>query len=119
MPARSFAGFGGREQEEFMQVRVLDLDESVTSQQRLLDKVQPEVYDARRWGSSMRLAARWQRFYRFERWLDRCLGRRDDHDPWITFLGSGDYHHLTLAFLRRLKQPINLLVLDKHPDWVG
>src|SRR5262249_17872464 len=32
--------------------------------------------------------------------------------------GSGDFHHTTLALLRRLTTPINLLVLDNHPDWM-
>ena len=45
---------------------------------------------------------------------------RGEHlEPWISLLGSGDFHHLTLAFLRRVRHPFNLLVLDKHPDWMG
>src|SRR2546423_736575 len=103
-------------QEAFMRVRILDLDGSITDQERLVRKFHPEVFDARRWGASLRLACRWKRFHRFERWLDRELRYADDHEPSITFLGSGDYHHLTLAFLRRLQHPVNLLVLDKHPD---
>ena len=35
--------------------------------------------------------------------------------PALTFIGSGDFHHVTLALLRRLTGPFNLLVLDKHP----
>jgi hypothetical protein len=35
----------------------------------------------------------------------------------VNLLGSGDFHHLTLAMLRRLRRPFNLLVLDKHPGW--
>jgi hypothetical protein len=36
----------------------------------------------------------------------------------VTFYGSGDFHHVTLALLRRVREPFNLLVLDKHPDWM-
>lgn len=100
-----------------MRVRVLDLDGAVTSQDRLLDKFLPDVHDLRRWGPVLRMACRWRRFHRFERWLDRTLGREKERDPSITFLGSGDFHHLTLALLRRLHHPVNLLVLDKHPGW--
>jgi hypothetical protein len=36
----------------------------------------------------------------------------------VTFYGSGDFHHVTLALLQRIGEPFNLLVLDKHPDWM-
>ncbi|MDU2064985.1 MAG: arginase family protein [Sporomusaceae bacterium] len=32
------------------------------------------------------------------------------------FLGSGDFHHLTLATLEKLTDPFALLVFDNHPD---
>lgn len=101
-----------------MRIRVIDLDGSIAAQDRVLRTFEPEVHDLRRWGPRLRLACRWKRFYRFERRLDRDLGR-DCLEPAINMLGSGDFHHLTLALLRRLRQPFNLLVLDKHPDWLG
>jgi hypothetical protein len=101
-----------------MRTRVIDLDGSITAQDRVLRMFEPEVYDLRRWGPRLRMACRWKRFYRFERRLDRELGERDYRDPCITLLGSGDFHHLTYALLRRLRQPFNLLVIDKHPDWL-
>jgi hypothetical protein len=36
----------------------------------------------------------------------------------VTLYGSGDFHHVTLAILEQLREPFNLLVLDKHPDWM-
>lgn len=101
-----------------MRVRVIDLDGSITAQDRVLRTFQPEVHDLRRWGPRVRLACRWKRFYRFERRLDHVFGSDDYLDPWISLLGSGDFHHLTLALLRRLRHPFNLLVIDKHPDWM-
>jgi hypothetical protein len=101
-----------------MRMRVIDLDGSITAQDRVLRTFEPEVHELRRWGPRLRLGCRWKRFYRFERRLDRDLGARDCLDPCITLLGSGDFHHVTLALLRRLRQPFNLLVLDKHPDWL-
>lgn len=100
-----------------MQIRVLDLDGSVTAQQRVLRMFQPEVHDLRRWGPRLRMACRWKRFYRFERRLDSLLGIDDGPEPAIHLLGSGDFHHLTLALLRRQRHPFNLLVIDKHPGW--
>jgi len=40
--------------------------------------------------------------------------------PWLTFLGSGDGHHLTLLLLNALSEsarPVTLIVIDNHPDW--
>jgi hypothetical protein len=98
-----------------VQRRVLDLDGSITTQPRLLRTYAPQVVDLRGWGPRLRLACPWRRFHRFERALDRQLG---SDEPALTFYGSGDFHHLSLALVRRLRQPCNLLVVDKHPDWM-
>lgn len=40
--------------------------------------------------------------------------------PWLAFLGSGDFHHMTLALLEALpadQRPSTLVVIDNHPDW--
>src|SRR5262249_5660636 len=47
----------------------------------------------------------------------RLNGVTDD-SPWLTLCGSGDFHHVSLALLRRIQQPFNLLVVDNHPDWM-
>lgn len=33
-----------------------------------------------------------------------------------TFMGSGDFHHVSLLLIERLKTPIQVVVLDNHPD---
>lgn len=100
-----------------MRIRVLDLDGSITTQPRLLQVYRPDVVALRGWGPALRLACPWRRFHRFERALDRQLGP-DEQEPALTFFGSGDFHHVSLALLRRLRGPCNLLVIDKHPDWM-
>ena len=100
-----------------MRIRVLDLDGSITAQDRVLRMFRPDVFDLRHWGPNIRLGCRWNRFYRFERQLDRLL-RADASEPAVSLLGSSDFHHLTLALLRRVRHPFNLLVLDKHPGWM-
>ncbi|MBY0404317.1 MAG: hypothetical protein K2X66_10500, partial [Cyanobacteria bacterium] len=40
--------------------------------------------------------------------------------PWLTFLGSGDLHHLTLVLLEAFQEkfgPFHLVLIDNHPDW--
>jgi hypothetical protein len=102
-----------------MRIRVIDLDGSIPAQDRVLRTFRPEVYDLRQAAPRLRLACRWKRFHRFERRLDRMLGSCDNTAPAITFLGSGDFHHLSLALLRRMRHPFNLLVLDQQADWTG
>jgi hypothetical protein len=99
-----------------MRVRILDLDGSLTQQSRLLVGSSAEVVPLQDWGPRLRMACSFGRFRRFERLLGRCLP--PEREPTITFCGSGDFHHVSLALVRRLREPFNLLVLDKHPDWM-
>ena len=99
-----------------MQVRILDLDGSVTRQSRLVIESAAEVVPLQDWGPRLRMACSWGRFRRFGQSLDRCLDAGPG--PTVTFYGSGDFHHVSLALVRRITTPFNLLVLDKHPDWM-
>jgi hypothetical protein len=101
-----------------MQLRILDLDGSLPLQAELAARCRPGIFAAREWGPSIRLACRFARFRKFEQNLATLLQGANDAHPAITFYGSGDFHHVSLALLRRLDTPINLLVLDNHPDWM-
>lgn len=97
------------------EVRVLDLDGSLALQTELFEQPDVRWTLARHLGPQIRLACSFRRFESFTSWLDRL--------PWppapcITCYGSGDFHHVTLALLRGINEPFNLLVLDKHPDWM-
>ncbi len=100
-----------------MDVRILDLDGALTSQQTLAQGRQV-VHGAREWGPRIRLACGFRRFRRFEQDLSNLFGGETDAAPQMTFYGSGDFHHVSLALVRRLREPFNLLVLDNHPDWM-
>jgi hypothetical protein len=99
-----------------MKMRILDLDGSVTAQHGLR-RLWPHVFAAQDWGTRIRLACTFAGFWEFQRHLETLFGPADETPP-LTLYGSGDFHHVTLALLRRLATPFNLLVLDKHPDWV-
>jgi hypothetical protein len=101
-----------------MQIRVIDFDGGVAYQTDLAARHQPETVPAQTWGPQIRLACSHRRFRRLERALAILLGTDADPDPALTFCGSGDFHHVTLALLRRLRTSVNLLVLDNHPDWM-
>src|SRR5262249_50078289 len=66
----------------------------------------------------LRLAVAFARFRAFERAIGDWLDARPSGAS-VTLIGSGGFHHVTLAFLRRGRTPFNLLVLDNHPDWMG
>ncbi|MGH8214940.1 MAG: hypothetical protein ACREPZ_04520 [Rhodanobacteraceae bacterium] len=40
-----------------------------------------------------------------------------DLRPSMTFLGSGDFHHLAALLIERVGQPFTVLHFDNHPDW--
>ncbi len=101
-----------------MQTRVLDLDGSIARQTQLLRRSGAVILRLQEWGRSIRLACRHRTFARFERQLAQLLGSLHDPQPFLSFLGSGDFHHVSLALLRRLTSPFNLLVIDNHPDWM-
>ena len=101
-----------------MELRILDLDGSLPPQHDLLSRFKHTSYSATNWGPQIRLACSFRRFQGFERELGTLLGRKDDPSPALTVYGSGDFHHVSLALLRRLPDPFNLLVLDNHPDWM-
>lgn len=98
-----------------MDVRILDLDRSMIGPFDLADPVR--VIPLRSWGPRLRLACTFAGFGRFEADLAAALGPTDSSGQ-LTFIGSGDFHHVSLALLRRLPTPFNLLVLDNHPDWM-
>jgi hypothetical protein len=98
-----------------MRARILDLDGSVMQQSRLVGESAADVVPLQDWGPRLRMACSFDRFRCFEQSLSRCPG---GSDPTLTFYGSGDFHHVSLALVRRITTPFNLLVLDKHPDWM-
>jgi hypothetical protein len=98
-----------------MRVRILDLDGSLEPQRDLFPPGDLDWIAARDRGPRIRLACTFREYRRFRRWLANSA--TFDH-PAITFYGSGDFHHVTLALLEQLPGPFNLLVLDKHPDWM-
>jgi len=101
-------------------LNILDLDHSLTGQAsiaRLLDSGRARRLDLLDLGPKLRL---WSSERTFRRFTER-LRERPRHSgpaPEIFFVGSGDYHHLTPAFLTDLPEPVSLIHFDNHPDWV-
>lgn len=48
--------------------------------------------------------------------LKKIDGRLQQARHRVTFIGSGNYHYVTLLFLRRVKVPFTLILIDNHTD---
>jgi len=95
-------------------VQILELDGSLADASSFMPAGTERIV-AEDWGPQIRLACTFGRFERFRGWLSESM---PPTGPALTLYGSGDFHHVTLALLKRIHEPFNLLILDKHPDWV-
>ncbi len=48
--------------------------------------------------------------------MERASSRLSFTDPSAALIGSGDFHHLSLAILANIKVPFTLVVFDNHTD---
>ena len=101
-------------------MNILDLDHSLTAQapiNRRLDSGRATRLDLLDLGPKLRL---WSTERNYQRFRQRLAQRTvpASGQPEILFVGSGDYHHLTPAFLADVREPISLIHFDNHPDWV-
>jgi hypothetical protein len=68
------------------------------------------VRDARAWGPPLRFSAPPRKIDIFYREYEAQL------TPFLLY-GSGDFHHLSALWLRRVSEPCTLVSFDNHPDW--
>ena len=66
--------------------------------------------DCREWGPHLRYCATADRIEAFCEFVRPHLAK-------FTLFGSGDFHHLTALWLRRIAEPFTLISFDNHPDW--
>jgi hypothetical protein len=66
--------------------------------------------DAREWGPRLRFSAPSRLIEEFFREYGPRVA------PFLVY-GSGDFHHLTALWLRRLSEPFVVVSFDNHPDW--
>ena len=89
--------------------RILDLDGSLTRQSRLRSRA--ETVPLRDLGPHLRYLCTRRSLERFAARLDSA--RRGQ----LTFIGSGDFHHLSAELLKQFERPLSVVVFDQHPDW--
>jgi hypothetical protein len=62
------------------------------------------------WGPWLRFSVSPRTTERFFREITPRLGK-------FVLYGSGDFHHLSALWLRRIREPLTLVSFDNHPDW--
>lgn len=92
-------------------IRIINFDGGLTRQTELLSKYQTEVIDAIDIGPR----ARFWLNYTTKRQLEQRL--KNSTRNALTFLGSGDFHHITYVLVAQFQDPFTLIVFDFHPDW--
>ncbi|KAL6067245.1 Arginase [Balamuthia mandrillaris] len=103
-----------------LHIRVINLDDALLLQKQFIEEFKPKVLHLKEWCVPLRMDCSFRDFWGFERELNKAFGTVDsnEHGPSITFYGSNDFHHLSLALIRRIREPFNLLLLDNHPDYL-
>ncbi|GGF50635.1 hypothetical protein GCM10007301_07510 [Azorhizobium oxalatiphilum] len=98
-----------------MRARVIDLDGSLAVQPGFVAacaQAGGDLIAARALAPKLRLLAQKAAL----RALDRQLGPHRNGD--LYFIGSGDFHHLTLKLVERVGAPVSIIHFDNHPDWI-
>ncbi|MDR3388501.1 MAG: hypothetical protein P4L92_15745 [Rudaea sp.] len=100
-----------------MHLRILDLDCSLAAQQSLFG-IAPWTS-----ASTLPLHDLGPRLRLWSRNTTMALARARiaaavPAGPAVSMLGSGDYHHLAVLLMERAREPITVVHIDNHPDWV-
>lgn len=98
-----------------MELIAYDFDGSLLLQQTLLQAagLVMRVHDMRRFEQAVRLWATPTVFQRMAQAL-----RPASETPQFSLIGSGDFHHVSLALIARLQTPLSVVLFDNHPDWM-
>lgn len=83
----------------------VDLDGALTGSGVVDDRL-----DATEWGSKLRFSSPPRLIEQFFTTVESRLSK-------FLIYGSGDFHHLTALWIRKLTEPIVLVSFDNHPDW--
>lgn len=90
---------------------ILDMDGSVSGQKTLVSLHNPEIIGLKDIAPKARF---WMTDKTKAVLKDRIASRRNGA---VTFLGSGDFHHITSILMEDIKEPVTIIDFDHHPDW--
>jgi arginase family enzyme len=105
-----------------MRVFLLDLDGSV-DRAALSGCLEPGerlcVVDGRDLAPKLRIVASARAMAALKARLAEAMGAWRGEQPFdVVFFGSGDFHHVCTALIERCGEPLTVVHVDNHPDWV-
>lgn len=92
-------------------IRILNFDNSLIRQTQLLERFSPNIIDLTKIGPASRLWADLKSTTEIKKFLN------PQERNTITFLGSGDFHHISSLLIEQFSEPLSVIVFDFHPDW--
>jgi hypothetical protein len=95
-------------------ITIFDFDQSVTAQNSFLSRYR-HLLHTRPMTIFQRSARLWSSEHGFNKVSN--LMQLDTSNQFV-LLGSGDFHHLSLALLAQQTAPFTLVMFDNHPDWM-
>ncbi len=95
-------------------ITIFNVDGSVTAQKDFLQRFSAKI-NIKSLLSFKRMARLWCSASEFKR-VSSAMQLPNLNQ--FALLGSGDYHHLTLALLQQHQAPLTLVLFDNHPDWI-
>jgi hypothetical protein len=108
-----------------MQLRLLHLDDAFDGQHRFLDRCKEfgaRRIDLRGVATEVRLWGRKQALKNLQEKIADELAKCPSGPASVTWLGSGDFHHVTALLLSltvaAIGSPVTVVHFDNHPDWV-
>jgi arginase family enzyme len=103
-----------------MRLVVVDLDGAILTQPfiaSLIEAGEVSIVPAVDLAPHLRLIADRAALEELQARITGALGRVPS-DLEMVFYGSGDFHHLTVRLLERHHEPVTVVHIDNHPDWV-
>ena len=96
------------------QINILDFDGSITSQSELLTIFSKKIIirNLRKYQHVARLWTSPKKFAEIAK--VEIMGLQ----PGFSLMGSGDFHHFSLAIIGQHKTPLTVVLFDNHPDWI-
>ena len=92
-------------------IRILNFDDSIVSQKKLLARFDHTIVDFKMIGPQ-------SRFWLNKKEADEIQASLDPSQRHlVTFLGSGDFHQVSSLLISQFEEPISVIVFDHHPDW--
>ncbi|MFM9939376.1 MAG: arginase family protein [Hyphomicrobiaceae bacterium] len=108
-----------------MSVNLLHLDDALLLQPGFLAACRrhmPEQVDLQEMGSTIRLWADASQLEELKTLLEISVKGLDDGRTVVSWIGSGDFHHVTALLIEliadRHEIPLTVVHFDNHPDWV-